>query len=299
MVSQNILFLPTETEALRIEKLQLAECYIIPPMSISTARGFQETSEIRLLRKPGNDLLYIAYNTRWSPLNKTLVRRGLTMAVNKEIIAQAIFDGQAEVIHTPVPSNVRGYDPLLPPYPFSPILAREQFTDAGSRNIEFTLWIQDEPDELLPDPELLGEILKADWALTGVDATIEPISKEQLINVAQDITRPGAVLLWAHSEDGTAEDYLNDLLRCEQELNHSHWCFAPFETNMDAASKEPDLMARVGYYQRAQQVFHEQLPWTPIITNFEYIPLRRNVGGFSVNNIYNLRGIFIGDEIFD
>lgn len=294
-LEQNILLVPYPSEEERINKLIHNECDIIPSVSIANLPKLEADPQISVLQKEDNSILYIAYNTQWSPMNITKVRRAMTMSVNKNVIAQAVFKGRAAIAITPVPPVVWGSNKDIGDFAFSTTTARELFNEVGSFNFSFSLWLPDTPSIFLPDPTLLGEILRADWVLAGVNVDLKYVDAETLAAIAADPNRAGAVIQVDTSNSGSPDDYLNKLLRCKSRPsdNAAHWCNELFERIVDAAANEDNLETRKEYYGRAQEIFRDELPWTPLVNHFIYVPIRKNITNFKINSyqIYDLLGV--------
>jgi peptide/nickel transport system substrate-binding protein len=78
--------------------------------------------------------VFIKFNTLTAPLNDVRVRRALNLAIDKQGISNALFDGQARVspcqLLTP---DYLGFNPDLAPIPYDPQAARALLREAGIR----------------------------------------------------------------------------------------------------------------------------------------------------------------------
>ena len=66
-----------------------------------------------------------------SPVQSAAVRQALNMAIDRDLLASALYEGLAQPATQGAVSGVNGYDPELPPYTFDPERAREVIADAG------------------------------------------------------------------------------------------------------------------------------------------------------------------------
>lgn len=72
----------------------------VPPARIGQFRG---NNRVSLYGIPQRTLTVLAYNQRdngWEPFRKREVRRAMSMAIDKETVAQEVYDGLAEPVHT-------------------------------------------------------------------------------------------------------------------------------------------------------------------------------------------------------
>src|SRR3546814_13956977 len=58
---------------------------------------------INLLQQEGLNVGYLAYNTQEPPFDNVKVRKALNMAINKEAIIDAVFQGAGKVAKNPIP----------------------------------------------------------------------------------------------------------------------------------------------------------------------------------------------------
>ncbi len=66
-----------------------------------------------------------------TPLEDQRVRQALNYAVNKQLMADVLFDGLVEPTGQLALPGAAGYDPDLEPYPYDPELARQLLAEAG------------------------------------------------------------------------------------------------------------------------------------------------------------------------
>ncbi|MFK7867014.1 MAG: ABC transporter substrate-binding protein [Alphaproteobacteria bacterium] len=289
----NILIVPYEDEQMRIEKLLQNECDIIPNISPKNIELMRDQLQIELIKLASTKTIYLAYNTKAAPMNAPLVRQGLERSINKFVIQDAIYNNYADILYSPIPSGNWSYnDRLEGMYGYSITDSRELFNQASSLNFDLTLWLPEQATVDMPDPELFVEILAADWALAGVQLSAEFVSNDELLRLAADPNRLGAVLLFNQTSQGAPESYL-DQFRCNSQQNYAHWCNEIFERLMQAADFETDLDIRYEYYLRAQEVIMEETPISPLFSHFLYIPINKQVKGFYLTQqgLYNLIGV--------
>ncbi len=291
----NLILTPIAREKDRVAGLLNGKCNVIPDLSIESVQSLSEVQWVNLIKRHTNQVTYIAYNTQWPPTNKLEIRQGLSMATNREFIQRAVFKNMASIANSPIPVGVWGHHEALPTYAYSPTAAKEKFSAANVDRFKLTLWVQNEPNALIPDPVLLSEALAADWSLASVDVKVKLVDESELLRQAANPERDGAIVLNARSLNGVPEDFLNALLRCGSDSgrNYAHWCNSIYERLMQAADEENQLDIRMEYYERAQEIFYEQVPWTPLVYHFTYVAMGNNVKDFEVspNGYYDFYGV--------
>jgi oligopeptide transport system substrate-binding protein len=86
---------------------------------------------------------YFGMKVDWPPFNDRRVRQALNYAVDRQDIVDNVAPGYQVVAEGPVPPGMQGYDPPVPPYPYSPTLALALLAQAG--------WTDTNGDDILDD----------------------------------------------------------------------------------------------------------------------------------------------------
>ncbi len=76
------------TRFLELKTGKLDVVFSVPTMFISK---IEEDKNLKLVRMPGDQLFHVVMNTKSSPLNKVLVRKGIALAVDQESITKNVF----------------------------------------------------------------------------------------------------------------------------------------------------------------------------------------------------------------
>ena len=63
--------------------------------------------------KEGLNVGYLAYNTQMEPFDNPKVRKALNMAINKDAINDAVFEGQAAIAKNPIPPTMWSYNKAI------------------------------------------------------------------------------------------------------------------------------------------------------------------------------------------
>jgi peptide/nickel transport system substrate-binding protein len=124
---------------------------------------------------------------RWScrpgPTADPLVRRALTMLLDRDAVVQQILAGRGRVVSAPWPPGDAANDPNVAPWPFDPTAARALLDRAGARKLTVTLlvpqgsstleriaavWKEDARRagvtlEIVPDPDVIGRARRGDF----------------------------------------------------------------------------------------------------------------------------------------
>ncbi len=63
---------------------------------------------------------YLAYNTTVAPFDNARVRKALNMAINKDAIVDAVFQGAAAPAKNPIPPTMWSYNDAIEDDPYDP-----------------------------------------------------------------------------------------------------------------------------------------------------------------------------------
>src|SRR5699024_7966205 len=96
----------------------------------------------------------------------------LTMAVNKNAIIEAVFQGAAEQAKNFIPPTMWGYNDSIEDYPYDPEGAKALLEKAGVGPSEIELWAMPVQRPYNPNARRMAEMIQADWAKIGVKAKI-------------------------------------------------------------------------------------------------------------------------------
>ncbi|MGH9748851.1 MAG: ABC transporter substrate-binding protein [Candidatus Polarisedimenticolia bacterium] len=98
------------------------------------AARVEASPRLRLLRVPDLSYTFICWNTARPLFANPLVRRALTLAIDREAIVEGLLPGVGRTAAGPVLSFLWARDPALRPLPFDPDAARRLFGEAGWRD---------------------------------------------------------------------------------------------------------------------------------------------------------------------
>lgn len=106
-----------------------------------------------------------------NPLGDPRVRRALAHAVNRENLAERLYEGQAIPAHQIAPQDSDGYDPAMPPLTFDPDRARALLAESGfPQGFQMTLYTS---NDSIPNSARAVQAIAQMWQRIGVRATIE------------------------------------------------------------------------------------------------------------------------------
>jgi dipeptide transport system substrate-binding protein len=241
--------------------------------------------DLKMLEQEGLNVGYLAYNTTQSPFDKVEVRKALNMAINKQAILDAVFQGAGAVAKNPIPPTIWSYNEATVDDPYDPAAAKKMLEDAGVTGLKMKISAMPVQRPYNPNARRMAELIQADFAEIGVEAEIVSYEWGEYLELSKDKNRDGAVLLGWTGDNGDPDNFLAVLLGCDGVggANRAQWCFKPFEEIIQQAKVVSDQAERTKLYEQAQVIFKEQAPWATIAHSVRFQPVRKEVTDFKID----------------
>jgi dipeptide transport system substrate-binding protein len=134
-----------------------------------------------------------------------------------------------------------------------------------------------------PNARLMAEMIQADWAKIGVKAKIVTYEWGEYIKRAHAGEDDTMLIGWT-GDNGDPDNWLGTLLGCDavNGNNFSKWCHKPFEELIQKGRATSDQGARTAAYTKAQEIFAQQLPFSPIAHSTVYQPVSKKVNDMRI-----------------
>ncbi|RFT78582.1 dipeptide ABC transporter periplasmic-binding protein DppA [Serratia marcescens] len=281
-----LVFSITPDASVRYAKLQKNECQVMPyPNPADIARMKQDKS-INLLEKPGLNVGYLSFNTEKKPLDNVKVRQALTMAVNKQAIIDAVYQGAGQAAKNLIPPTMWGYNDAVQDYAYDPAKAKELLKEAGMADgFSIDMWAMPVQRPYNPNARRMAEMIQADWAKIGVKAKIVTYEWGEYLKRAKAGEHQTVMMGWT-GDNGDPDNFFATLFSCaaaKDGSNYSRWCYKPFEDLIQPARAESNHDKRIELYKQAQVVMHDQAPALIVAHSTVYEPVRKEVKGYVVD----------------
>ncbi len=225
-----------------------------------------------LQRRPGDNVVYLAFPCGRPPFNDREVRAAISLAIDRAAVTRQAYQGLAVPASSPVPPTQWGHshDPKAP----APDLARARAAlaaraAAGAIDLTRTyrLYVPSTPRAYLPEPGRLARALQVSLAEVGleVEVVLQPLERHR------DDTGRGehdlAVFGWS-SELDDPDEYVALLESVEigpgWSRNIAFFRDARTDQLIEQARRETRQAARVALYVELQRRLADLMPWVPL-----------------------------------
>lgn len=283
----DLIFAITPDAAVRLQKLKAGECHLMPypaPADLATIRA---DSNLKLDEQPGLNVAYFAYNTTVAPFDKPEVRKALNMAMNKQAIIDAVFQGAGTVAKNPIPPTMWSYNDSIKDDPYDPEAAKKALEAAGVKDLTMKIWAMPVQRPYMPNARRTAELIQSDFAKVGVKAEIVSFEWGEYLKKSTEVNRDGAVILGWTGDNGDPDNFMGVLLSCaatgEGGANRAQWCNKEFSELLSKAKQTTDVAERTKLYEQAQVIFKEQAPWATLAHSTQFVPMSAKVSGFTMS----------------
>ncbi|HET7409152.1 MAG TPA: ABC transporter substrate-binding protein [Paracoccaceae bacterium] len=281
----DLVFAITPDASVRYQKLLAGECHVMPYPNPADVEAMKANPEIEVLQQEGLNVGYLAYNTQQPPFDNVRVRKALNMAINRQAILDAVYQGAGTIAKNPIPPTIWGYNEDVEMTPYDPEAAKKILEEEGITDLSMKIWAMPVQRPYNPNARRMAELMQEDLRKIGVDAEIVTYEWAEYLDRSKEIDRDGAVLLGWTGDNGDPDNFLYTLLSCDAVggANRAQWCYEPFDKLVTQAKIETDREKRIDLYEEAQVVFKEQAPWNTIAHSVVFMPMRKEVEGYKID----------------
>jgi dipeptide transport system substrate-binding protein len=281
-----LVFSITPDDATRTARLEAGECDVMPYPAPADIERLKANPNLQVLEQEGLNVGYLAMNVQKKPFDDKRVRQAINMAIDKESILAAVYQGTGSSAKNPIPPSMWSYDDSIQPYPYDVEKAKALLAEAGVSNLAVDLWYLPVDRPYNPDGKRMGELMQADLAKIGVTAELKTFEWGEYRKRLQDGEHMMGMLGWT-GDNGDPDNFLGVLLSCASSRqggsNIAKWCNEDFSKLIDEAKATSDVEKRTALYKQAQAIFHEEMPWVPIAHAVVHMPMSKKVSGYKVH----------------
>ena len=278
----DLIFAITTDASVRAQKLKANECQIFPYPNAADVESLKSDPNLEVPSQEGLNVAYMAYNTTQAPFDKVEVRKALNMAINKQAIIDAVFQGAAVPAKNPIPPTMWSYNDAVQDDPYDPEKSQQMLKDAGVENLSMKIWAMPVSRPYMLNARRAAELMQADLQKVGVSAEIVSYEWGEYLEKSKAKDRDGAAMLGWTGDNGDPDNFLDTLLGCEAVggNNRAQWCNEEFDALVKKAKTTSDQAERTKLYEEAQVVFKEQAPWATIAHSVVFMPMSSKVSGY-------------------
>jgi dipeptide transport system substrate-binding protein len=270
----------------RLRKLAANECQLMPDPSPAGIAKIKANADLKLMQQPGLNIAYLAMSVQRQPFANISVRKAIHHALNRESYIKEVFGGNAQVAKNPIPPTMWSYSRRTQDYEYSVAKSLAHLQKAGLPNgFETELWYADVSRPYNPNSKRMAELIQKDLAAVGIRVKIRVFEWQDFLARSRNGEPPMSLQGWT-GDNGDPDNFLNNLLSCQSIAsgnNRARWCDKEFSFRIDRARVTTDIRQRTKFYEDAQRIFKEQVPWVTIAHSIAFKAARKGAEGFKVS----------------
>ncbi|MGB5326551.1 MAG: peptide ABC transporter substrate-binding protein [Pseudomonadales bacterium] len=249
----------TEERMFRTGALHLSAA--LPPDKIET---YLASAPDRISIDPYLGTYYYRFNTTRPPLDDVRVRRALSLAINRQLLVDAVAKGGQQPAYSFTPPDIHGYQPPQSLLSYDVEAARRLLAEAGFANgngfPKLELLYNTSEGHLriaVAIQQMWKEALNIDIALSNQDWKVF-LSRAQALDY--DIARAGWI------GDYPDPNSFLDMFVTAGGNNQTGWSDEDYDRLIAAAASEADPPRRFGHFYAAESILLNESPIAPIYT---------------------------------
>jgi peptide/nickel transport system substrate-binding protein len=254
----------------RLMALQSGTVDIADDLDPDSINLVKKEAKHAIIERPSINVGYLALNTEKPALKDPRVRQAIAHAIDKGTLIKTIFQGLAIPAKNPFPPSIWGYNDSIKDYEYSPEKAKKLLAEAKfDMNTELELWAMPVSRAYMPDPVKTAELIQAYLAAVGIKAKIVRhewgVYLEKTANGLHDMCMLGWLGGNADPDNFLYGLLSADLAKTPGAANVALWKNAEYTEICLKAQKVFDKGERTKLYMRAQEIFHADAPWVPLV----------------------------------
>ncbi len=160
----DLVFAITTDASVRYQKLKAGECHLMPYPNAADVEAMKADPDLKVAEQPGLNVAYLAYNTLLPPFDKVEVRKALNMAINKQAIVDAVFQGFGTVAKNPIPPTMWSYNDAIEDDKYDPEAAKKALEAAGVKDLSMKIWAMPVARPYMLNARRAAELMQSDLA---------------------------------------------------------------------------------------------------------------------------------------
>jgi len=256
-----IIFLTTDSPDVDERNFRAGQVHLTGGLPAAKIASYRATNPTALRTDPFLQAIFLRFNTTRPPFTDARVRRALSLAIDREVIAARVLRGGQAPARSFTPPHLAGFTARAS-VPTDYATARRLLAEAGFPGGQGlpVLDLQVRNDEHQPR---MAEVLQAAWRKElGVTLTITPLEQKTWVQNQQTLN-------YALSGAGWIGDFVDPvtflgLFVSGGGNNWTGWTDAGFDDLLARAARTADPAARFEFFQQAEARLLEQAPVAPL-----------------------------------
>ncbi len=255
-----LIFLPIPDTTVRLANLRSGDLDMLERLAPSDAAGVQSDSDLSFAAETSLGYQGITINVNNGERSETplgqdaRVRRALSLAIDRDVINDVVFEGTYAAGNQPFPPTSPWYDQSNPVEARDVEQARALLAEAGLEDgISIEIQAPNNPVQLQ-----LMQVIQAMAAEAGIDISIKATEFATMLSEQTAGNYEGSQVGWSGRTD--PDGNIHAFMTCEGGLNDSRFCSEEVDNLLNEARLSTDTAERKASYDGVNAILREELP---------------------------------------
>lgn len=258
---QRVLFFPIESSDVEERNFRAGQLHVTAGLPVTKIASWREKNPAQLRLEPTSQANFLRFNTTRPPLQDPRVRRALSLGIDREALAHAVFQDSRLPAHAFTPPGTGGYTARAS-VGRDLAAARQLLADAGhpgGKDVP-VLNLQCRNDELSPR---LAEALQAMWQRDlGVRTAIAQMEQKVWVQNQQSLNYTISTAAW--TADFPDPITFLGLFSATSGYNWTGWNNPAYDEFLNTAAVTADPAKRYDFFQQAEALLLNDAPVAPL-----------------------------------
>lgn len=250
----------------------------------------EEDPNLTLLMAPALSTAYVCMNFEKPGIDNQLVREAIRVAIDSQIIAEAVYYGAAEPDDTIIPFAAFGYQEDAAKIEYNPERAKELLAEAGyADGFQTNIYTSDNQQSVE-----ICQIIQAQLKEVGIDCEIQTLEFGTFLDKIGEGEHDLCLMTWSTGTVDADFTYYAQYSSTQHGIYGnmmSEGLFPGLDEALEEGRSTSDQETRMAAYKKVEDIVAENSIYRPLVCRSSVVGLSAKVEGFELraNDIYDFR----------
>jgi peptide/nickel transport system substrate-binding protein len=255
----------------RVAALQAGEVDFITTVSPDLVDVLDAEGALRVDTVSVYNFMIIYFNTNMGITQDPLVRRALSLAIDREAIAEALWGGRVRVMNDYFLPGEFGYDVERAIFAYDPEQAQALLAEAGYNGEELPFT---PPGTYYTNGQLVTDAIAEMWEAVGINVAYEPLDTAAWA----DRSLGGQNIATLQSFGTSGDPATSSIVQAWGSWVGQYYTPGEEFTTLAAeAAQSLDNEVRLTNYRRIAEILDEDVPFAPLYQSVEFYAMREGI----------------------
>lgn len=291
---ERLIFLPIPDTTVRLANLRSGDLHMLERLAPSDVAGVQADSNLKFASATSQGYQGMTVNVNNGARSETpfgqdkRVRQALSLAIDRDVINQVVFEGTYAAGNQPFPPTSPWYDQTNPVQARDVDAAKALLAEAGLDGISVEIQAANNPVQLQ-----LMQVIQSMAAEAGIEIAIKATEFATMLQEQTAGNYDATQVGWSGRTD--PDGNIHSFMTCAGGLNDSKYCSEEVDALLNAARTSIDPAERKANYDAVNVILREELPIIYLYHQTWLWALSNKVQGFTAypDGMIRLAGVTI------